>query len=140
MSTHEDYSRRPEMKVSSNRTVGLVLGAFFFLVALKPVLNHLPVRLWALVLSLLLGLLALAVPGVLGPLNKAWTGLAIVLHKIMTPLVTGILFFLVFTPAGILRRWFGKDSLRLRPQPSAESYWVVRTPPGPAPNTMEQQF
>ena len=140
MSTHEDFSRAAGMKVSSNRTVGLVLAAFLLLVALKPVLNGLPARVWALVLSLLLGLLALVAPGLLDGLNHAWTGLALLLHRIVSPLLTGIIFFLIFTPVGMVRRWLGADALRLRPQPQASTYWLPRTPPGPRPDTMGLQF
>jgi hypothetical protein len=133
MSTHEDFSR-------ANRTVGLVLAAFLLLVAFKPVLNGFPVRVWALALGLLLGLLALVAPGQLGGLNHAWTGLALLLHRIVSPLVTGIIFFLIFTPVGLVRRWLGADALRLRPKPQASTYWMPRTPPGPHPDSMRLQF
>jgi hypothetical protein len=140
MNTHEDFSRGAEIKVSSNRTVGLVLAGFLLLVGLKPVLNHLPVRMPVLGAAAILGLLALLCPVVLGPVNKLWTGLAVVLHKITTPLVTGVVFFLLFAPVGLVRRWMGSDSLRLRSQPDASTYWIARTPPGPGAKTMEQQF
>ena len=39
-----------------------------------------------------------------------------------------------------LMRAFGKDPLRLKWQKDAESYWIVRDPPGPLPNTMSKQF
>ena len=140
MSTHEDFSPHTQMKVSSNRTVGLVWAAFLLLVALKPLLNGLPIRAWALALGVLFGLVALVAPGLLGGLNKVWTGLALLLHRILSPLVTGIIFYAIFAPAGMVRRRLGSDALRLQPQPQSSTYWLSRVPPGPRPDTMEQQY
>jgi hypothetical protein len=52
----------------------------------------------------------------------------------------GLMFFLVFTPMALLIRLRGKDLLRLRRDPEAPSYWIPRQPPGPAPDTLKQQF
>jgi len=137
--THEDFSRRPEVVASSNRAVGLVIGAALMVLALKPLLRGLPPRTWAIALSLTIAVLALALPKVLTPLNKAWTMLAVVLHRIMSPLVSGLIFFVVITPVGAMRRWFGGNALRIRKQAEMSSYWVVRTAV-PARESMEQQF
>jgi hypothetical protein len=50
------------------------------------------------------------------------------------------MFFLVFVPAGFISRLLGKDPLRLKLEPNAESYWILRDPPGPAPDSMRNQF
>ena len=52
----------------------------------------------------------------------------------------GLLFYLVVTPTGLVMRMLGKDLLRLRFDPQAKSYWIERRPPGPAPETMKDQF
>ena len=62
------------------------------------------------------------------------------LHIVVNPLVMGFLFFVTVTPTALVMRLFGKDPLRLRLDKSADSYWIERTPPGPAPETMRQQF
>jgi len=82
----------------------------------------------------------LARPSVLGPLNRVWTWLARVLNKIVNPVVTAALFYLVFTPVGLLMRLTGGDSLRLRFSPDAKTYWIEKQPPGPPPETMARQF
>ncbi len=125
---------------SSNRTFGLVFAAFFSLVALLPVLRGHAVRVWALPFSAFFLLVALAAPKVLAPLNRAWSALGMLLHNVVNPLVLGVLFFLVFTPFGCLLRWMGKDFLRLRPTPAATTYWILRQPPGPPPESMSRQF
>jgi hypothetical protein len=58
----------------------------------------------------------------------------------VSPVVLGIMFFLVVTPIGLLMRAFGKDPLRLRFDKSASSYWLDRTPPGPPPESLSDQF
>jgi hypothetical protein len=85
-------------------------------------------------------LVALAVPKLLGPLNKGWTQLGLLLFKVVNPVVMFILFATTIVPIGLLRRALRKDSLRLRFEPDAPSYWIPREPPGPAPESMKNQF
>jgi Saxitoxin biosynthesis operon protein SxtJ len=128
------------VKQSSNRTFGLVFAVFFALVALLPVLRGHAVRRWALPVSALFLFTALAAPTILAPLNRAWTALGTLLHAVINPLVLGVLFYLVFTPFGWVLRRMGKDFLRLRPAPAAQTYWIARQPPGPPPESMSRQF
>lgn len=138
--THENWTPEEGVKASSNRTFGLVFTAFFLFLTLIPLRRHHPVRGWAAVLSGLFCLAALAAPAILAPLNRAWTALGGLLHRITNPIILGILFYLVFTPLGWLLRRMGKSVLRSNPEPDAASYWVVRQPPGPDPASMANQF
>jgi hypothetical protein len=137
---HENFSRQETVRRSSNRTFGLVLASFFFLVASLPLLRGHAVRWWALPLSAAFLVAGVLTPKVLGPLNQVWTALGIALHKITNPVILGIFFYLVFAPFGWVLRRMGKDFLRLRPAPQAESYWIPRQPPGPASASMSKQF
>jgi hypothetical protein len=83
---------------------------------------------------------ALLYPAVLNPLNRAWLKFGLLLHRLVSPFVMGLVFFGTVLPTGLIMRAMGKDLLRLKPQPDAESYWIVRQPPGPAPETMKDQF
>jgi Saxitoxin biosynthesis operon protein SxtJ len=139
-STHESFSRVESVRRSSNRTFGLVFAAFFFLVASLPLLRGHAWRWWALPCSAVFLIAAILAPRVLGPLNRAWTALGIALHRITSPIILGILFYLVFAPFGWVLRRMGKDFLRLRPAPAADSYWIPRQPPGPEPASMSKQF
>ena len=125
---------------SSNRAFGLVFTVFFLLIGLLPLLHGHAIRMWALLLAGGVLVLALAVPAVLAPANRLWTKLGLVLHKIVSPIALGILFFLVVTPTGLLMRLLGKDPLRLRFDRSADSYWIDRTPPGPDADSLKNQF
>jgi hypothetical protein len=138
--THEDWTREETVKASSDRTFGLVFTGFFLLVAFLPLVRGHQARWWAAALSGLFLVPALAAPGVLRPLNRAWTALGILLHRVTNPILLGILFYFVFTPFGWLLRFTGKDFLRLKRPPDAQSYWIARQPPGPEPKTMSNQF
>jgi hypothetical protein len=139
-STHEDLSREHAVKGPSDRSFGLVFAAFFLLVALAPLRKHMPVRFWAAGLVLAFLAVALIRPSLLRPLNKVWMLIGRLMGKVITPVVTGILFFVFFTPMGLLMRFFGKDSLRLSFDKKARTYWIERTPPGPPPEEMLNQF
>jgi hypothetical protein len=140
MAAHEDLSRKHEARGPSNRSFGFVFSAFFLLVGLAPLRRHHPIRLWAIGAAIVFLGVALIAPHVLKPLNRVWMQLGRLLGKVTTPIVTGLLFYLVFTPAGLLARLLGKDPLRLRFDPQANSYWRERRPPGPPPENMANQF
>ncbi len=104
-------------------TVGaafLVLGAFVWW------RGHLTLASIFSVLGGTLGVLGVAVPGKLGPLNAAWMGLAHLISKVTTPIFMGIVYFLVITPISLLMRVFGK--VPLRAPKGVASYWIERAP------------
>jgi len=108
-----------------DRVFGLVWAAVFLLIGLAPARHGQPAKLWALSIGAALLAMAAACPSILHPLNVIWTGLGRVLHRVMSPVAAAVLFYLVVTPAGMLRR-FHKDPLRLRFDPSADTYWIPR--------------
>jgi Saxitoxin biosynthesis operon protein SxtJ len=83
---------------------------------------------------------SLLYPAVLNPLNRMWLKFGLLLHKVVNPIVMGLLFFGTVLPTGLVMRAIGKDLLRLKRQPDADSYWIGRQPPGPAAETMKDQF
>ena len=140
MNLHEDLNRKQEIHGSSDRSFGIVFAIFFSLVALSPMRQQRPLRWWALALGLLFLAIALARPVLLRPMNRLWTQLGLLLGRVVSPVVAGLLFFLVVTPLGLLFRALGKDPLCLARNPEVHSYWINRHPPGPQPNSMLDQF
>ena len=137
---HENHARNEEVRGSSDRVFGFVFAVFFLMVALFPLLSGGSPWRWGLIGSFLFAAIALTVPAVLAPLNKLWMRFGWLLHKLVSPIVLGVLFYVVVTPTSILMRLFGKDPLRLSLDPSAKSYWIKRDPPGPQPDSMKNQF
>lgn len=137
---HETLQRDETVQLSSNRVFGFVFVGVFLLVGLLPLLSHGGIRLWSLIVSGGFLLVALIAPAALAPLNRLWMRFGMLLHKIVSPLVLGIMFFGVITPMGLVMRWMGKDLLRLRADPNVTSYWVRRNPPGPARDSFKHQF
>ena len=139
-SFHEDLSRLEEVEGSSNRSFGVVFTVFFLIVGTLPLLRSGGVRVWALGVSAAFILVAMAMPKLLAPLNAVWMKFGLLLHRIVSPIVLGLLFFLTMTPIALFLRARGKDLLRLRRDPTAKTYWIERDPPGPPPETMTNQF
>ena len=94
---------------------------------------------WELVLAFMFLLAAGLKPASLNPLNRLWMKLGLLLHRIVNPIVMGLLFYGTIWPTGIMMRMRGRDLLRLKREPSSDTYWIARTP-GPQPETMRDQF
>lgn len=138
--THERLTSDDQIKGSSDRAFGLVFGAVFTIAGLWPLIGGGAVRIWALGLAVAFVLAAAAYPRILAPLNRLWTRFGAFLHGISNFLVLALMFYLVITPTGLVLRLFGGDLLKLRFDRGARSYWIERQPPGPPPETIENQF
>src|SRR5215813_6648491 len=140
VSIHEDFSSRRKPQMSTDRSFGIVFTVFFLLLGLWPLRKGGPIRWWCVAIVVAFAAIVLMCPAVLHPLNLVWAKLSLLLARVVNPIVIGLLFFLVITPVALIIRLLGKDPLRLRFDPSAISYWLPRQPPGPAPETMSNQF
>jgi hypothetical protein len=137
---HESFDRSEIAQSSSDRAFGIVFAVVFLIVGVLPLVFGGVVRVWSVAVSAVFLALALLRPALLAPLNRLWTRFALLLHRIVSPVVLGIMFFAVITPMGWLQRAVGRDPLRLRFDREARSYWVNREPPGPPPETLDNQF
>ena len=137
---HENLERDSVVKGPSDRNFGLVFTAVFLLIGVLPLAFGHALHVWSLIVAAAFGAVSAVAPGLLAPLNRLWTRFGLLLHKIVSPIVLGIMFFLVITPMGLVMRLFGKDPLRLRIDRSASTYWIGRTPPGPPADSFIDQF
>jgi hypothetical protein len=140
MTAHEDFTPHHRTAGPSDFSFGLTAAAVFTVTGLWPLLRHQPVRLGALVLAGACLCVAYAKPGLLRPANRMWMQLGLAINRLVTPILTGIFFFGVVTPLACVFRLARRDTLRLRPDPEAPTYWIERHPAGPPPQSMEQQF
>ena len=137
---HESLDRSHEVAVASERSFGNVFaGVFALLGAYRLWRGHADGYLWLVVSGVFLALAWLWTRP-LQPLNRLWAQLGALLHKVMTPLIMGVMFFAVITPIGLLMRLLGKDLLRLRRDPAAASYWVPRETSASREGAMKDQF
>jgi predicted membrane metal-binding protein len=135
--THESFDR-DEVRASSDRAFGFVFAAVFAIVGLWPSAFGEAPRFWALALALAFLAVAVIWPRLLHPLNRAWFKFGLLLHHVVTPVVMGLIFIVGVLPTALIMRLRRKDPLRLGRR--GESNWVVRTPPGPAPESMKNLF
>ena len=137
--THERLASDEHVHPSSNRVFGFVFAGFLTIVAITRLIAGQPVR-WYLGAAAILLVVAVARPSLLAPFNRLWTRLGTLLHRGVSPVVLGLVFYTTITPIGLFLRVTGKDVLRLRLDREASTYWIERRPPGPPPDTMRYQF
>tara|TARA_B100001287_G_C22224411_1_gene318547 strand:- start:74 stop:457 length:384 start_codon:yes stop_codon:yes gene_type:complete len=125
-----------DQKINSNRSFGIVFFLVFILIAFYPIINQGEVRVWSIFISLFFLILGIMNSSILTPLNKLWFKLGIFLGKIISPLIMGIIFFIVVTPIGFFMRLLGKDLLNLKFN-NNKSYWIQKTGPK---SKMKDQF
>ena len=125
-----------DIKISSNRSFGIVFFVVFLIVAIYPLINNANLRIWSLVISLIFLILGLINSKFLTPLNKLWFKFGLLLGKLISPIIMGIIFFFVVTPIGLIMKIFGKDILNLKKN-NAKSYWIEKK--GPI-SKMKNQF
>ena len=125
-----------EIKISSNRSFGIVFFIVFLVIAIYPIFKSEDVRLWSLIISMIFLILGLINSNFLTPLNKLWFKFGIFLGKIISPVIMGIIFFLVVTPIGLIMRFIGKDVLNLKYHKN-KSYWIEKNGPK---SKMKNQF
>ena len=125
-----------DTRVSSNRSFGIVFFIVFLLIATYPLLKGNDVRVWSLLISFGFLILGLMNSKILSPLNKLWFKFGLILGKIISPLIMGIIFFVVVTPIGVVMRVLKKDLLNLKYN-QKETYWIEKTGPK---SKMKNQF
>tara|TARA_B100000123_G_scaffold164203_1_gene121574 strand:- start:271 stop:654 length:384 start_codon:yes stop_codon:yes gene_type:complete len=125
-----------DVKISSNRSFGIVFFVVFLLIALYPVINNEEIRVWSLIVSLIFLVLGLLNSKILNPLNQIWFKFGVLLGRIISPFIMAIIFFFVVTPIGLIMRTLGKDILNLRYN-TKKTYWIEKTGPK---SKMKNQF
>jgi hypothetical protein len=113
------------IKGSSNRSFGIVFFIFFLIIAVYPMFFGQEIRIWSLIISLVFLILGLAKSRILTPLNLLWFKFGMLLGRIISPVVMGLVFFLVVTPTGLIMRALKKDLLNLKKK-NSNTYWIKK--------------
>ena len=115
------------LKPGSNKSFGIVFFIVFLIIGLYPLLNNHSIRFWSVLISLVFLVLGLLNSKILSPLNFLWFKFGILLGRFISPLIMGLVFFLVVTPIGILMRLLRKDLLNLKFN-NKDTYWIKNKP------------
>ena len=114
------------IKISSNRSFGIVFFTFFLILSIYPLFKDGNFRIWTLILSIVFLILGLLNSSILSPLNKIWFKFGILLGNFISPIVMGIIFFFVVTPTSIIMKILNKDLLNLKKN-DKKSYWIKKS-------------
>ena len=126
-----------EIKISSNRSFGLLFFVIFLIVSLWPLTHEGSIRIWSVIISVIFLILGLLNSKFLTPLNLLWFKFGMILGAIVSPIVMGIVFFIVVTPTGFILRIMGKDLLNKKYDKEKKTYWIKRDA---SIGTMKRQF
>ena len=115
-----------QVKISSNRSFGIVFFVFFLIIALFPLLKSNEIKYWSLILSIIFLFLGIIKSSILTPLSKIWFKFGILLGNIVSPIVMGLIFFVIVTPISLIMRLIGKDLLNLKKN-NKTTYWIEKS-------------
>ena len=125
-----------DIKIGSNRSFGIVFFVVFLLIGIYPIFYEGNIRVWSIIIASIFLILGLLNSNFLLPLNKLWFKFGLLLGRIISPIVMGIVFFIVVTPTSFLMKLIGKDLLNLKYN-NNKSYWIEKTGPK---SKMKNQF
>ena len=114
-----------KIKISSNKSFGIVFFTVFLIIAIWPLLNGYGIRYWSLIISIVFLILGILNSKILTPLNKIWFKIGILLGNVISPIVMSIIFFLVVTPTSFIMKILRKDHLNLKKN-TKNSYWIKK--------------
>ena len=115
-----------KVKIGSNRSFGIVFFIFFLIIGTYPIFFQGELKIWSLVVSIIFLLLGIINSRFLTPLNLLWFKFGMLLGRLVSPIVMGLVFFLVVTPTGIIMRILNKNLLRLKKK-NVKTYWIERS-------------
>lgn len=139
-SSMKSVPTKSKKKLSPEKEFGYVFCLVFLIVAFLPLWKEHPIRIWAFQISALFFIGAVFFPAVLKYPCLYWLKLGLLLHRFINPIILGIIYFGVVCPIGLMRRKAKSGSIKIKLDPGIKSYWIQRSPAGPEPKTMLQQF
>ena len=114
------------IKISSNRSFGIVFFIVFLFIALYPITYSEDIRIWSLIISFIFIILGLLNSKILTPLNKIWFKFGILLGSFVSPIVMGVVFFAMVTPISLIMKILGKNLLNLK-KGNKKTYWIEKS-------------
>ena len=125
-----------DIKISSNRSFGILFFIVFLIIALYPLIYGGNLRIWSVIISIIFLVLGVVNSRALTPFKILWLRLGMSLGKIMSPIIMGLIFFFVVTPTGLIMKIIKKDLINLKLNKN-KSYWIKKNDPK---SKMKNQF
>lgn len=117
--------KKDNVKISSNKSFGIVFFIFFLIISIYPLFNDGHIKIWLFFISIVFLTLGLLNSRILSPLNKIWFKFGILLGNIVSPIIMGVIFFLIVTPISIIMKLLGKNLLNLK-KDEKKTYWIKK--------------
>jgi hypothetical protein len=117
--------KQKNIKISTNKSFGIVFFIFFLIIAIFPLSNDENIRILPLIVSIIFLILGLLNSKILTPLNKLWFKFGILLGNFFSPIIMGIVFFVIVTPTSLIMKFLGKNLLNLKKN-NKSTYWIER--------------
>tara|TARA_B100001287_G_scaffold191839_1_gene162118 strand:+ start:492 stop:890 length:399 start_codon:yes stop_codon:yes gene_type:complete len=130
-------NNKSSIKIGSNRSFGIVFSIVFLIISFYPLTNGNEILVWSLILSIIFFLLGIINSILLKPLNFLWFKFGIFLGSFVSPIIMGLVYFLVVFPTFLILRIFKKNYLNIKYDKNKLSYWITIKEKN---NSMEDQF
>ena len=118
--------KNSNIKIGSNKSFGIVFFVFFFIVSLFPLFDGGNIRVWSLMISIIFLILGILNSKILTPFNQVWFKFGILLGRLVSPVVMGVIFFAIVTPTSIIMMVLQKNLLNLK-KSNKKTYWIERS-------------
>lgn len=127
---------KKKIEIPSNKSFGIVFFVVFLAIGLYPLLDQNQIKIWSILISLMFLFFGLLNSKLLSPFNRIWTKFGFLLGNLISPIIMGMIFFIVVTPIGIIMKILKKDLINLKKK-DVNSYWVKKKKYN---NSMKDQF
>jgi hypothetical protein len=117
---------KSKIKIGTNKSFGIVFFLFFFIISIFPLFKDGNIRIWSLIIAIIFLFLGLMNSKILTPLNIIWFKFGILLGGFVSPIVMGLVFFVIVTPTSLIMRLLGKNLLNLKKN-DKKTYWIERS-------------
>ena len=141
MSNALGLEKNSKVTSASDRSFGVMFGFIFIIIAVIMRLRDNPqnIQLLFLTLSFLTFLISFTRPSLLSTPNKLWMKFSLLLARFVSPIVLGVLFYVLISPLALVLRLFGRDELRLKTKKVA-SNWQSRQINGYSLDSFKNQY
>tara|TARA_Y100000389_G_scaffold57970_1_gene53971 strand:- start:1317 stop:1703 length:387 start_codon:yes stop_codon:yes gene_type:complete len=115
-----------KIEIGSNRSFGIVFFLVFLVIGVFPIKSGGSINYLLVCISIIFLFLGIVNSKILTPLNKIWFKFGIILGHILSPVIMGLIFFMVVTPTAFVLKVFRKDVLNLKNN-NKKTYWIIKS-------------